>query len=75
MHFFTGLGSSSAILAVLMILTGIFLWQLFTPGSVYRYHMCKKGAISGRTATFGYVPGKYVFNVSFMLSRGEHLVI
>lgn len=53
--------SSGLVVFFVSVLTGIFLWQLLTPGSQYRYYKCRQGSIPGREVTFSYNPGKFTF--------------
>lgn len=52
----------AAFFSIFLALLGVFLWQLYTPGSAYRFAMCKKGHKTPYSkAWFTFIPTSNVY--------------
>lgn len=52
----------AALFSILLALLGVFLWQYYTPGSAYRFAMCKKGQKKPLSkAWFTYIPTSNIY--------------
>ena len=69
---FAGFIITATSTALLFMLLGICLWQLYMPGSKLRYYNCEKGRMNPHgSATFWFIPErlKYVVSYRFLKIR------
>eukprot|EP00794_Sanderia_malayensis_P017329 gene17329-19062_t len=52
----------SIALACFITLLSILLWQLFMPGSAFRYYKCEEDSIKGHTCKFRFIPIGDIFS-------------
>ena len=54
----------SVVILTIIVITCVFLWESFVPGTSFRYYLCKKNAKTEQLVQFRFNPGPYVYNVS-----------
>lgn len=63
---FAGFIITATSTALLFMLLGICLWQLYMPGSKLRYYNCEKGRMNPHgSATFWFIPERLKYVVSY----------